>query len=221
MRDGRPIIGITSASPDILPAGSTLYIDAVERAGGKAVFVCPGDPKALAAQYCGFIIPGGKDLDPSCYGEERIFPLVPEDSARSDFEMSLLREIIGLGKPILGICYGMQLINVFLGGSLYQDICSQKADSLNHREGMHPIVISDNPYIGAGAAVVNSSHHQAVKTTGRGITPFAFAPDGIAEACFLKAYGFLVGVQWHPERMETAVTSSIFERFVEACRARQ
>ncbi len=113
----------------------------------------------------------------------------------------------------------MQLINVFFGGSLYQDISSQKPDSLNHKEGMHSATIIDNPFIAAGGAMVNTSHHQAVKTAGRGIIPFAFAPDGITEAFFLESYGFLLGVQWHPERMDTPLTRSIFERFIEACHA--
>ncbi len=196
-----------------------MYRESIERAGGCAVFVFPGDAGTIARQYSGFLLPGGDDLDPSCYGEQQMFPFVPEDSARTDFEISLLREIISLAKPALGICYGMQLINVFLGGSLYQDICSQRPDSLNHREGMHPVAIIDNPFLAAGRAVVNTTHHQAVKTTGRGIIPFAFAPDGVTEAFFLESYGFLLGVQWHPERMDTALTRSIFGRFIEACHA--
>ncbi len=181
----------------------------------------PGDVKALAARYAGFVFPGGKDLDPSSYDEDPMFPLVREDGRRTDFEISLLHEIIRLGRPILGICYGMQLINVFFGGSLYQDIGSQRPDSLNHREGVHRILISSNPFIPTGEAEVNTSHHQAVKTMGRGIMPFAVAADGVTEAFYLVSYGFLLGLQWHPERMDTALTARIFERFIEACSAGQ
>ncbi len=203
-----------------MPGRFELYVKAVEEAGGEAVFVFSGaDVRDLAAGYDGFLIPGGKDIDPALYGEDRTFPCVPEGDRRTDFEISLLHEIIDLRKPVLGICYGMQLINVFFGGSLYQDIASQKSGALDHREGVHLIRICENPFIGEGQVVTNSSHHQAVKGAGRGIKPFAYASDDIIEAFYLEDHPFLLGVQWHPERMVTPLSCLIFSKFVGACRA--
>jgi putative glutamine amidotransferase len=213
-------VAITAESPDHLPGRFQLYVDALEEAGGKAVFVFPEeDAKDLVMKYDGFLIPGGGDIDPSYYGEERVFPCVAEDSSRTDFEISLLGEIMPLQKPVLGICYGMQLINVFFRGSLYQDISLQEEGALDHREGVHPITMTDNPFLSEGHMEVNSSHHQAVKRVGRGIRAFASAPDGIIEAFYREQYPFLLGVQWHPERMDTQLSTLIFKRFVGACHA--
>ncbi len=216
----RRTIAVTSESASRLPGRFELYREALERAGGEAVFVFSGaDVKDLVAKYDGFLIPGGRDIDPSYYGEDRVLPCVPEAGARTDFEISLLREIMDLRKPVLGICYGMQLINVFLGGSLYQDITSQKPGAADHRGGVHLVTMTDNPFFGEGRVETNSSHHQAVKRPGRGIGPFAFAPDGVAEAFCLDRYPFLLGVQWHPERMDTPLSDLLFRKFVGACSA--
>jgi putative glutamine amidotransferase len=215
-----PAIAVTCASPTHLPGLAERYLDAIERAGGRAVFVgSDGDVKALAEEYDGFLIPGGSDIDPACYGEEIVFPFTPESAGRINFEISLLHEIMGLDKPLLGICYGMQLINVYCRGSLYQDIASQKPGALNHREGVHFISITENPFIGEGRAETNTSHHQAVKVAGIGITPFAYASDGVIEAFYAERRLFVLGIQWHPERMNVPLTELIFKKFIGACRA--
>jgi putative glutamine amidotransferase len=215
-----PAIAVTSASPANPPGHAERYLDAVEKAGGRAVFVaCDGDVKGLAEEYDGFLIPGGLDIHPIYYGEEIVFPFTPESVSRIDFEISLLHEIMGLDKPVLGICYGMQLINVYCKGSLYQDIASQKPGAVNHREGVHPINISENPFIGEGKAETNTSHHQAVKVAGIGIRPFAYALDGVIEAFYAERRVFVLGIQWHPERMNMPLTELIFRKFIGACRA--
>ncbi len=219
MRANAPVIGITGKREGSLPNRPALYNEAIERAGGKAVFISPTDIEEPSVAYDGFLIPGGKDLDPIFYHEEVLFAIDPEDRRRSDFEFSLLREIMKKGKPVLGICYGMQFINVSFGGTLYQDIFSQMPGSLKHREGGHTVEITANPYITEGVQEVDSSHHQAVKDIGLGLKPFARSSDGIVEAFYLEYYGFLMGVQWHPERTDGAVDRQIFISFVEACRA--
>jgi putative glutamine amidotransferase len=112
----------------------------------------------------------------------------------------------------------MQLINIAMGGTLYQDIVMQKDGSINHREGSHAVHVEDNPFIPVGRYEVNSSHHQAVKETGRGLKTFARSPDGLVEAFYSPDYRFLMGVQWHPERMRNVISERVFTSFIEACR---
>lgn len=213
-----PIIGITSGTGKNLPKSAELYVKAVENAGGTAFFLSPDmDITEISSDYNGFIIPGGKDLSPILYNESRRFKIELEEQERINFEISLLHEIIKNKKPVLGICYGMQLINVFFRGTLYQDIEHQFKKSKLHSEGSHKIRIEYNPYVEAGEYLVESSHHQAIKDLGLGIKPFAYAPDGIIEALYLENFKFLMGVQWHPEKTENNVSKHLLKIFIEAC----
>jgi putative glutamine amidotransferase len=219
MRKKAPLIGITCRSLEDLPRYPELYMEAVEKAGGSPFFIPPGpEVKGLADLCDGLIIPGGGDPPPDLYGERRLYRLEIEDPGRVNFDLAILREIIRLRKPVLGICYGMQLINIFFGGTLYQDVRSQAAGSLSHEGEMHSIRIKDNPNVSRGDFVVNSFHHQAVKDPGKGVIPFASAADGIAEAFYLKECRFILGVQWHPERGQSPLNRQLFEAFVKACR---
>jgi putative glutamine amidotransferase len=220
MRSARPTIAVTSETPSRLPGQAHRYLDAVEEAGGIGTFVfCDTDAKDIAVKYDGLLIPGGQDIDPAYYDEKKVLPCIPESTVRVDFEISLLREIMGMRKPVLGICYGMQLINVWCKGSLYQDIGSERPGSLNHREGVHCITVTENPFIREEQAETNTTHHQAVKRAGIGIRPFAYAVDGIVEAIYHEHYPFVLGLQWHPERMSTPLSDQIFMKFIGACRA--
>jgi putative glutamine amidotransferase len=204
-----------------MPARSKYYEEWVVRAGGIAVFVRPsGMVRDICAAHDGFLIPGGRDLDPSRYGESPLPETVLEEPERTGFEFSLLHEIISERKPVLGICYGMQLINVFWGGSLFQDIRLGTPGLIDHRKGGHIITIKDNPYIPMEEREVNSSHHQAVRRMGAGLQPWAYAADGIIEGLYGEQEGFIVGVQWHPERMKSVLTTDLFRRFIDACRKR-
>lgn len=165
------------------------------------------------------LISGGDDLHPSYYNEPMMPQVKPVSRQRSDFEISLLKEVVNLKKPVLGICYGMQLINVAFGGTLYQDIDSQLTVEINHRKGYHIIVITENRFLKEGRFSVNSTHHQAVKTLGADLKPFAYSSDNLIEAFYMEDYPFLVGVQWHPERLiDDSLSSALFNLFVRASR---
>lgn len=178
-----------------------------------------GDIADARGQIRGIVIPGGKDLPPSSYGEALLHKIDPEKKERFEFEFSLLHEIIHLEKPVLGICYGMQVLNVFLGGTLYQDISSQVPAAFDHRTGTHIIEVGGNPYLDEGLYLVNSSHHQAVKDLGNGLVPLALSADGLIEAVCLEGHIFCLGVQWHPEKMDDLPSQQLFERFVGVCGA--
>lgn len=213
-----PLIAVTTGNRDNFPNEPHLYIQAIQKAGGMAEFVYPNTrKKGLFDHFDGFLIPGGKDIHPLLYNEDQRYEISHEEQKRTDFELYLLKEATKRKKPVLGVCYGMQVINLFFKGSLYQDIQSQKENSLDHRKGLHSLAVHANPFLESGDFEVNSSHHQAVKEAGKGLIPFAYSDDGIIEGMYLKDYDFLLGVQWHPERMNTELSQAVFSSFMKEC----
>ena len=214
----RPIIGITTDIDSEYLRLKHHYCEAIIEAGGIPVLIPPvGNALQYGERIDGLLISGGNDLDPFYYSEE-VSPrvkLVPRK--RSDFEFALLEEVLRLRKPVLGICYGMQLISVYFGGTLYQDLALQVSVEISHENGYHLIMIAENRFFEEGACSVNSSHHQAIKQLGKGLLACAHSPDRLIEAFHKEDYPFLVGTQWHPERIpESGLSTHIFQLFVGA-----
>lgn len=217
MQGCRPVIGITTDEDGEYLRLKSSYSLAVLRAGGTPVLLPPGDDARFFVTIIdGLLIPGGGDMDPSYYSEKSDPGIKKVSRARTDFEIALLKAIIGLRKPVFGICYGMQLINVALGGSLYQDIASRIGTSIDHTKGMH-LIKGDDKWL-QGDFMVNTSHHQAVRELGRDVKVLAVAEDGLVEAIRLGDYPFLLGVQWHPERSADELSDHLIRSFVEAAR---
>ncbi|MFT9071405.1 gamma-glutamyl-gamma-aminobutyrate hydrolase family protein [Gluconobacter potus] len=185
------------------------YLTAVSDAGGMPV--CLGydcDAEALMARLDGLIVTGGAfDVDPALYGEAP-HPLTSPRPARTSAELALLRAALAQGKPVLGICGGMQLLAVEAGGTLIQHLPEEQPGDLQHEqpnprhEPGHDVEIVPGTklaqIVGTDRMAVNSSHHQAVRDPGAARI-CARAPDGTIEAIELEGPGFAIGVQWHPE----------------------
>ncbi|HTE15966.1 MAG TPA: gamma-glutamyl-gamma-aminobutyrate hydrolase family protein [Burkholderiales bacterium] len=162
----------------------------------------------------GLVLQGGADVSPVTYGEQPLKALWNGDRIRDMYEIDLLQEFVAAGKPVLGICRGLQLINVAFGGTLYQDIAEQRSGALNHvhadafDQHFHEISFVAGGglarlYPDLGAARVNSIHHQAVKTLGKDLTAEALSvPDEIIEAIRWHGPSYVMGVQWHPEFLD-------------------
>ena len=180
----------------------------------------------------GFLFTGGADVDPSRYGCEKLPECGTLEPRRDELEFFAIKEIIKTGKPILGICRGMQLINAALGGTLCQDIPSSIITSVPHRqteEAFSPshsaCVVPDTPLfalIEKENITANSFHHQCVSTLAPTLAPMAYATDGIIEAVYSPSARYIRAYQWHPERLfaTDADNRAIFSDFVAACRTR-
>lgn len=213
----RPIIGITTDIDDKNIKLNRQYADAVEAAGACPVLLIPSDnAPEIITKIDGLLISGGDDLNPAYYKQKINYEIKIVDRKRSSFELLLIHEIIKLKRPVLGICYGMQLINVAFGGSLYQDIGSQVTMAIDHKKDYHIIKVVENRFIERGEYNVNSSHHQAIESLGRDLKAIAFSEDNIIEAVYNDNYPYFLGVQWHPERLNDNLSEKIFRSFVEA-----
>jgi len=164
----------------------------------------------IAAQLDGLVLQGGADLDPRLYGEEPTHSNGPFDAVRDRFELDLIDAFTSLGKPVFGICRGMQLINVACGGTLHQDLCANGVTDVRHANlaaydrHVHEVEIAAGSHLSrwygfAGRANVTSIHHQGVARLGRGLIVEAVSHDGVVEAFRHDGDAFLYGVQWHPE----------------------
>jgi putative glutamine amidotransferase len=236
----RPLIGIPCHASFRAETGRPIYgnnrsyVHALEAAGGVPVLIpmlndfTALDP--LLARLDGLLLPGGVDVQPSRYGEEK-HPLTEEaDTQLDQFELSLTSWALKEDVPILGICRGMQVINVALSGSLYQDLSDQYPGSIRHSQRdlprthlSHHIIVEPGSQVesllGTQELWVNSLHHQAVKTPGKGVHISGQARDGVAELLEVPGHRFVIAVQGHPEEIYTTVSAfaNLFSAFVQAC----
>lgn len=236
----RPLIGIPCANVERVGsstpvfAGNPPYIRALEAAGAIPVLIPLYSDVTLVddlrGRLDGLLLTGGGDVDPLHYAESSHPQTEAPDAARDHIELAITRDALRQDIPILGICRGMQLINVARNGTLIQDIPSQVAGALNHDPGgdqsafaMHDIAIEPDSRLarifGATSHNVNSYHHQAVARPGNGVRVVARAADGIAEAIELADRRFAVAVQFHPERLfeQDVRMTNLFGAFVAAC----
>lgn len=192
----------------------TTYPEAVRSAGAVPVIIPPMSDEAiepLLDGLWGVVVSGGPDVDPSFYDQLPHAALGPLEHDIDVFELALLAAATRRGMPVLCICRGLQLLNVCRGGTLVQDIPTQVAGSLEHRQtdsgrlATHDVRLEPGSRIagllGPGDLRVNSFHHQAVDRLGRGLRAVGWAPDGVIEAIEDPGHPFLVGVQWHIESL--------------------
>lgn len=231
--DRRPIIAITcyqaparwgfwSLPAALVPLG---YVEAVTAAGGRPVLLPPLDDglSETLTVADGLVFAGGPDIGPARYGERATDETAPLSPERDSAELGLLASALDAEVPVLGICRGMQLLNVAYGGSLVQHL----PDVVGHdghrtqpgRFDLHPVRIDPTSRVGTvlgDGAVVHSGHHQGIGTVGSGLQASAWADDGSVEALEDRAHPFAVGVLWHPEEGEDR---RLFRALVEAAAA--
>lgn len=215
------------------------YLEAVQAAGAIPVLLPPqlaGEPlDRLVENLDGLVLTGGGDVDPVRY-QERPHAKTAGVSARRDrFELIVLRKALEQHLPVLAICRGMQVMNVALGGTLYQhvpdvfgqNVCHQQVEAGRRRDDVtHPVEVRPGTLlanlVGSGAVGVNSIHHQAVHALGQHMVPVARTADGLIEAIEAPSLGdFVLGVQWHPEELVGAseAARALFAGFIAACDA--
>ena len=227
----------TKRGPLAVMVAQRPYTTRILEAGGLPIVMPPlpggRDDEGLdqlVAMADALVLPGGGfDIDPRHYGED-VLPACGElKPERTDLEWGLLVRAEQKGIPILGICGGMQLMNVVRGGALFQDLPTQKPSPLLHtqtgskKDPAHTVVVDGGSQLArisgvSGALPVNSTHHQAVKTLGRGLRASAHADDGVVEGLEDPSKAFFVGVQWHPESMDEAPHRAIYAALVDAAR---
>lgn len=215
------------------PAGRELalgfsYPEAIRRAGAVPIVIPPMDAAAiepLLEALWGLCLSGGPDLNPSCYGAEPHPALGPTEPQLDAFEIALVRAAEAREMPVLAICRGMQVLNVSRGGTLIQDLPSERPSDIEHRQALsgstptHDVTLEESltsDCLGVRRARVNSFHHQSVDRLGEGLRAVGWAPDGVIEAIEATDRSFTVAVQWHAESMvKSPEQTRLLEAFAE------
>jgi putative glutamine amidotransferase len=203
------------------------YAQAVQDVGGAPVHLpIQKDVDALLENLHGLLLPGGDDFPPPAPCPEAV-SFRPASERQLEFDRRLLARALELRMPVLGICYGMQLLSLHLGGTLLYDIARDRPDADSHQlpeaEDRHALVVEPGSalqkILGADPGPVNSLHHQGLAQPGEGLKVCARAGDGLIEAVEHVEHPFCIGVQWHPERLTGTHRDALFGAFIAACSA--
>jgi putative glutamine amidotransferase len=237
----KPLIGLTTThmpNPSGLPAiGINIsYVKSVTNSGGLPILIpldlSNDDLDILLLQLDGILFTGGYDIDPRQSGNQTNPKVEGVDAERDRVEIHLVQAVICSGKPFLGICRGLQVINVALRGNLYEDLPEQHPGEVRHDNHnlprnylAHSIDIQSDSrlaqIITSNQAQVNSLHHQGIRNLAQELHATAIAPDGLIEAYELPNHPFGLAVQWHPEELqEYEPMRSLFQAFVQSCQTR-
>ena len=233
----KPVIGVIPLVDEgreslwMLPG----YMEGIAAAGGLGVMLPLIDDREDLGQLCdmydGILLTGGHDVSPEFYGAERLDACGACSPERDRMEAALLKFALEKNKPVLGICRGIQFLNAALGGSLWQDLPSQRPSEIEHHQTApydvpaHAVsILPGTPLrelLGAETLRVNSYHHQAVRELAAPLQPMALSPDGLVEAAYHPDHPFVWAVQWHPEFAwkSDPAAMAVFRAFVDACRA--
>lgn len=238
MTDKKPLIALTPYfnidrdEPYMRPA----YLKAIRACGGVPVILpldlAGEDLQQLVDTFDGFLFTGGPDVHPFYFGEETQAHCGNVCPRRDEMELALLDLVMAAKKPVLGICRGVQVLNIGLGGDIYQDIPSQFHEEfpIAHTQPFyydipaHTVKVTPNSLLAqisrCETLKVNSMHHQAVRKVAPGLTASGYAPGGLVECIEKPDYPYFIGVQWHPEYLweKDEAAAQLFSSFVEACR---
>ena len=234
----KPVIGLTAYRTDSgrgyrYMSVTEAYSRSILEAGAIPILIPLGisldDQADLRTRLDGILFTGGGDIDIELYGGEPHPSLRGIDEERDVQEIALVKAVIENNQPFMGICRGLQLINVARGGTLYSDLKAQLPGALDHdftgeypRDRIsHPVRIEEGSRLAEildeSVIQVNSLHHQGIRRLGKGLVPIAYAPDGLIEAFELRSHPFGLAVQWHPEWvLGKHRTPALFEAFVKA-----
>lgn len=231
----RPVIGIVPLYDEekdsywMLPG----YMKALEECLSIPVMLPLTEDKTELLYFIrtcdGLLLPGGQDVDPASYGEERLPACGPICPAKDRMEGILLDAAVRLDKPVLGICRGLQFLNAHTGGTLYQDLPTEHPGLCHRMErpydrGSHPVTVERKSplyeIVGSTEYSVNSCHHQGIRDLSPLLCAAATAPDGLVEAAWMPGKHFILGVQWHPEWLyqKDPAAMRLFEAFVKAAK---
>ena len=227
------IVGNINQDEPIAHYGNVAYVDAIIKAGGSPLILPVVEDSHIINDYLklcdGFLFTGGKDINPLFYHED-LGPLCGETSMILDhYQLALFKAVRAKEKAILAVCRGMQLLNVAMGGNLYQDISLHSPYVLGHNQKSDDGDVCHMVHFKEGNILydlygnelaVNSYHHQAIHELAEGLKAVGSCKDGIVEAVIMEDYPFGVGVQWHPEKMmlKDDKMLGLFKAFVEAAR---
>lgn len=228
----KPVIGIPQPGHDLFRQYmKSKYAASLRRAGARVRWIELDDLKKATQMLLacdGMLLTGGGDIEPSLYGETRLPECGEANALRDEYEWAMLKAYLPTGKPVLGICRGIQMMNTVTGGTLIQDIgrisgCKH-SDFPNRGRGVHEIQILPGTrlaqILGTTCESVNSMHHQVADRLGEGMVISARSADGFIEAIERPDHPFCIGVQWHPEHMSRKFKrqQGIFDAFVAACK---